>query len=288
MEIIKSFFNQNGKSKVYYVFFIPLVVYIFKALEMLYLTLQQMRTGNEIYWLKGIKFMPAFTATGFMTSFIEWFGVLYGFLVPLILVRVWEQFDNIDREFDREVDTVKMLYEDLQILGRGNKKLGDEIKGLLQQYVEHVIAKHPLESDKKSEERIAGDAILRQVRKKYSDLIHVAGKKEKESIPLITEMISQLNDLIDIRGDRIGLTNQRLFESLRIVALITTTIFLLPFYFAGFTVSSGILDNLLVFFVTLLVLFIYVILEDLDEPFSGIWSVDKDAWERLLKEIQNQ
>jgi hypothetical protein len=278
--------KPKKRSKLLNVLYIPAAVYIFKAMETLYPILKSALQVRGYTFLNELDYISEYTIEKFATPFVEWFGVLYGFLVPLILVRVWEQFDSIDREFDREADTVKILYEDLQLLNEENEQFGRPIIKLLYEYVKHVIAHHPDEANKVSTDRAEGDKILKQIREKYKGLIHSSSETRAESDPLITELIHRLNDIIDIRGDRIGMSDQRLFESLRVVALITSIIFLLPFYFVGFTSHSGLLDNILVFFVTLLVIFIYTILEDLDEPFDGIWKVDKETWSRLRDDIR--
>lgn len=102
---------------------------------------------------------------------------------------------------------------------------------------------------------------------------------------LVPELFERLKEITDIRGDRISLASQRLFDSLRIVALITSILFVIPFYFAVFTSKTGVLDIILIIGVTLLVIFIYMIIEDLDEPFHGTWKVSDDSWKNLLNDI---
>ena len=64
-------------------------------------------------------------------NFVEWFGVLYGFLLPTILVRVWEQFDNIDNVLDREADAVKSLVGDLMLLDEQHAPFRNQVLGCL-------------------------------------------------------------------------------------------------------------------------------------------------------------
>jgi hypothetical protein len=300
---------------------IPISIFAIKALEI-------------IFRFYGIE-ITRYTADGentFISNFIEWFGVLYGILLPLILVRVWEQLDDIDREFDREADTIKMLYEDVFYLQGKNVTFGKEIAELLRGYVEYVIGnyryeikpdakpkrkkyqrikgegnlvkirkdfkrfiqktrrylnkivkfeKETLESS--SQKRIAGDKILEKIRAQCKSLISSHIKTTDELDPFISEIFHRLNEIVDIRGDRIGLASQRLFGSLRTVALITSITFVLPFYFVGFTPETPILHNILIVCVTILVIFIYLIIEDFDEPFGGTWRITTDSWERVLE-----
>lgn len=258
----------------YYVLFIPGSIFLAKLLEIL-LRIFNIEFASPPDPLKG----------WYISNFIEWFGVLYGILLPLILVRVWEQLDDIDREFDREADTVRILYEDTFFLRRKDIKFGKEISNLLQEYVRHVRKNYKNEVNKSGTERVEGDQILERIRGQYQELIYSDMLEQKVSKFLVPELINRLNDLIDIRGDRIGLSSQRLFESLRIVALITSILFVLPFYFVSFSLSAGLLDNILSLGVTLLVIFIYVTIDDLDEPFGGSWRVSDDSWRRIRRDI---
>jgi len=257
----------------------------------------------------------------FVSNFINWFGILYGILLPLILIRVWEQLDILDTEFDREADTIKLLYEDIFYLAKNRAKIAKETGSLLQRYVNHILvnyqyelktfndSKQPTNSENQKaktldqltlayisrflhldykqidheEIKLAGDNILFSIRQKYKILILSGKDSGKMYDPVVDEIYRRLNDIVNIRATRIGLASQRLFQSLRIVALITSITFLLPFYFVGFEKNSLPLDNFLVGSVTLLVIFIYLIIEDFDEPFGGTWRITPDSWDRVLE-----
>lgn len=279
-----SWFNSIPKS----VFHIPLWIFIAKEIEV---------------WFQiiGWKFESPIGEDWFISNFVEWFGVLYGILLPLILVKAWEQLDAIDREFDREADTAKILYKDLEYLSDlpGKfKKVGDEITKLLYDYVVHVINNYKNEtkqSDDNNKSKNAGDKILDEMRGKFKVLIHSDTRKNGVSETLINELLEKLNELVDNRGDRISHASQRLFENLHTIALITSVIFLIPFYFAGpiyFSTSIGLpyfylLDTALILSVTFLVIYIYMIIEDLDEPFEGVKKITDDSWQLLLREMES-
>jgi hypothetical protein len=48
-------------------------------------------------------------------------------LLPTILVRVWEQFDEIDNVLDREADAVKSLVGDLMLLDEQYEAFRDHV-----------------------------------------------------------------------------------------------------------------------------------------------------------------
>lgn len=266
------------------VFQIPIWIFIAKEIEV---------------WFQiiGWKFESPVNENWFISNFVEWFGVLYGILLPLILVRAWEQLDAIDREFDREADTAKTLYKDLEYLSDLSgkyKKIGGDISKLLRDYVYHVVNNYKYEIKQSNDEsKNQGDSILEEMRGKFKILVRLEMNENAISDTLINELFAKLNDLVDNRGDRISHASQRLFENLHKVALITSIIFLIPFYFAGpayFSLSIGLpyfylLDTALILSVTFLVIYIYMIIEDLDEPFEGVKKITDDSWQNLLAEM---
>ena len=259
------------------IFYIPLSIIIAKEVEILFL-------------IMGWEFTSALDSNGFISNFIEWFGVLYGILLPLILVRAWEQLDAIDREFDREADAARILYKDLQFLSTLPGKVGDmgrDITQLLHNYVFYVKNNYKFEIKQSGDTvRVDGDKILEDLRVKFNGLLNPEIKQTSVSELLIGELFERLNDLTDSRGDRITLASQRLFENLRTIALFTSIVFLVPFYFAGLT-SFYLLDLILILSVTFLVIYIYMIIEDLDEPFEGVRKITDESWRHLLEEMDN-
>lgn len=221
----------------------------------------------------------------FAANFIEWFGVLYSILLPLILVRVWEQLDDIDREFDREADEIRIFFEDLSFFRGMDSVIEQNLSRLLREYVRHVIKKYPRETKEYKEERRIGDEILIKIRKQFSELISPKMMASKDTEFLVKELFQRLNEIVDIRGDRIGFASQRLFETFRLVALIASIVFIVPFYIIGFTTYTSFLDNVLIAGVTLLVIFVYLIIEDFDEPFGGTWKIDDETWQLLRQEM---
>lgn len=223
---------------------------------------------------------------GFVGNFIEWFGVLYGFLLPLILVKVWEQFDAIDHEFDSEADAVTILSEDIMLI-KQHLKFRIGLLCVLLHYVIHVKKFYNIEAnpgEKESMLRKRGSDLLRLARKKYSELVYDNGVAHPPE-SLKAELLRQINSIIDIRGDRISKAKERLFETLRSLAYITSLAWLVPFYYVNF--ELGWTGYVLVFIVTFLIMIIISIIEDLDEPYGGVWAVDIDSWGNLEDNIRS-
>lgn len=215
----------------------------------------------------------------FSKGFVEWFGTFYGFLLPLLLLRAWEQLDKADREFDREADSIKVLLEDIELLDDDFLDFKMDMVKDLHDYVRHVLLYYKTEHiDPNAEPKKAGDQLLQGIRAGYKDLIYRGGgAKARRLEPMTTELLERLNEAIDVRGDRISTFSERLFQSLRLVAIITSVIWLIPYYFLPYT-QLGVLGALLKLGVTFLIIFVLTIIDDLDGPFTGYWQVSTATW----------
>lgn len=221
----------------------------------------------------------------FFINFIEWFGVFYGFVISGVLIKVWEQFTAVERLFDKEADAVSVLHENIHLLGqRYYAHKMDAIKSL-HQYVSHVLSNYAVEHIQ-NDVKIMGNYILRKIRGGFSSLIHFKRNHEDTDLP-ITELNGQLNSLIDLRGDRISGSRQRIFESFRFLSIFISVMWLLPFYLLT-DESVSVIHQSLNIGVTFLVIFVLSVVEDLDEPFGGIWKISIEPWLQLQDELNQK
>lgn len=215
-------------------------------------------------------------------SFVEWFGVLYSFLLPLILVKAWEQFEALERDFDREADSLKVFVEDVMLLPSSFKQKKKNIILAAVEYTKHIQENYIEEGIRKSDAKKKGDDILNKLKKEMSSFFTNASASKNIS-SLISQVLSQLNTIIDVRGDRISNSKQRLFPGLRFVAVLASYVWLIPFYFLNY--KLGLYGDGLVFAVTALIVFVLHTIEDLDEPFYKKWKLDIDHWKDLEDEF---
>lgn len=207
-------------------------------------------------------------------NFIEWFGVLYGVLLALVVVEVWQKFSLLNKEIDREADALVLLLKNIRFL---DDKL--KIKQIAQRVLEY-------------------SKIMLQIEKTYAfndskastklDEIHqeVGGilKSEKCPLPLAIQIIYHINDAIDIRGDWIAHAKERMPAALRILSIFTSIIWVLGFF--GLNIKSDILAFILTGAATFTVLTILFIIIDLDDPEGGVWGVEFESFEILKDEAE--
>src|SRR5690606_4568750 len=116
-KIVGFFRTFLSEPLTFYTILISFSISVFIILDAAYPAIVRGMPRVGLSWLATL--YPEFATPDdrdFSEGFVEWFGVFYGFILPLILIRAWEQFDRADREFDREADVIKVLYGDVMLL----------------------------------------------------------------------------------------------------------------------------------------------------------------------------
>ena len=209
-------------------------------------------------------------------NFIEWFGVAYGLLVALVLVNVWSNFDVLEKEFDREADAILMLFQAVNKIKETPKtrKIKQHIINSIKDYVSHINESYLVEHIKPKIKDV-GDYILE---KTQNGIAHVG---EKEIIDF--ELYRMLNDVIDIRSNRISLSKKRMPKPIWGVSLAASILWLIPFYALNF--RNDWVAIILGGGVTAIVVAILVVIRDLDDPFTGTWRINNTEWAFLGEKL---
>jgi hypothetical protein len=210
-------------------------------------------------------------------QFIEWFGVPYGLLLALVLVNVWTQFDTTNRAFDREADAVSAFYDTSLLIS--NREVRKQLHKSIREYVEHVNACY-FKEYMIGEIKTSGDAYLNKIRKLTGRLI-----KGKENDVLTGELLQLINELTDDRGDRLSYSKQRMPKPVLILAFVASFLWLTPFFILGFT--NTLAGIVFIGGVSFIVVSILLIVNDLDNPFTGTWCINLDSWNELLIKLKN-
>jgi len=205
-------------------------------------------------------------------QFIEWLGIPYGMLMALMLINVWTQFDTVGRAFDREADSILAFYNSIILVP--NPKIKRALKTNIYHYIEHVKANFSTEFADVRLKR-EGNKILNEI----LELI-VASTKAKSGGSLSLELLRLHNDWVTDRGERLSFSSQRMPTPVMMLYFIASFLWLAPFFILKF--SSPFIGMFFIGGVTLLIISIGLIMNDLDKPFEGAWGVNLDAWDELL------
>lgn len=277
--------NSFFKSKSYYVIHIPLFIIIVKSIAVLINNLEIISVKYNLEWMNQIGLFSKNQPQYFFENFASWSGVLYGFLIPLVLVQGLDQFREFDRIFFKEANSARALIDKLNFFHEDNYEIKRRITQSLIEYIKHVMSNFMNEANDLSTSR-NGDNLLREVRKEFKSLLHPNMTSVKEPESLLIELLNQLDELINLRGERIILSTESISDMFRTFGVFASIIFLTPFYIIGFTPTTGVIENILVFGLTILVIYIYIIVDDLIDPFGGIWKIEPDSWDRILQDIE--
>lgn len=220
----------------------------------------------------------------YIESFIEWFGVPYGFFIGLVLVNLWAKHDAVEREFDIEADATSTIYQTILLVKKNPRPAfpKNTIIIKVEAYISHVQKHYKNEHEKNGyEAKKQGDNYLKDIRDAIGVLLHTT---EEESIKL--ELLNNINQLADARADRITHSRQKTPKVVWVVAIVSSVLWLIPFY--GLHFNLGIVTTFLVGGVTFIVAAILAIVWDLDHPFTGTWKIGLDAWDELERRVTTQ
>ena len=212
-------------------------------------------------------------------NFIEWFGVPYGLILALVLVNVWTQFEQTERAFDREGDTALRLYNTFHFASDESLKI--EVGQKIKDYVSLVRQSHSGDKKETKELGYTEETLLEDIRKKIEELLR--DKKEHDLAIILMEL---LNKLVDDRGDRISYERLRLPGPIRGLSITASLAWLIPFYSLKFT--SPLVGPLFIVAVTLVVVSILLIIEDLDNPTEGAWRVRLISLTELEEKLEQE
>lgn len=268
-----------------YIIIIPTVIIFFIVLERIYPYLASSATRLGFPSLQFA--YPNFLSQDgyyFVLNFIDWFSILYGLFLPILLIKTWQQFGDIDRKFQLENIALKTLAESILLLGTSFRDFKLSLLTNLLQYSEHV-------RDSYSEEcfdeqlKFSGGQILSDVRKHFYAFSPSPSTIRSSEFKL--ELLLLVNNLVILREERIIASGQRVFESLRTITLVLSLLWLTPLYFVNFSNESDLFSQLLVLGATFLIVYVFTIMDDLDEPFHGAWKIRAESWSHLSGEISS-
>jgi len=205
-------------------------------------------------------------------GFIEWFGVIYGVLLALIVVEAWQKNSIINNEVDREADALVLLLKTARYIE--NKRKIKSLAQNLKDYAEKVIQLQGDNCFGNHEISDHLDAIHREAGKIVTD--------EQTPAPIAAEIMRQVNDAIDTRGDWVAHAKEHILPELWGLIIFSSVAWVICFF--GLKVETLALSIFIsvvaIFTVSLVILFI----KDMDNPSCGLWHVHFESFEVLKDE----
>jgi len=215
---------------------------------------------------------------GLLEVFFNIFGVLYAIIVGFVIYLVLDNYNDIKSYIDSEINEIQDL-RDYLIYVDEQEELKKEIKAKIKKYLDFVIHEEwpAMESYKKID--MDTPPIIYE--------IMVAINKIKVNNPsdqvALEKLIGSVAGITTYRTNRLSASLERLPMLMRHLIAILSAFIVLSFTLIpieNFWVNMG-LNAISGFGISL----IYFIIEDLDYPFGGVWSIKPEAFEELMKKL---
>jgi hypothetical protein len=208
----------------------------------------------------------------FANYFLSAVGVFYALLVGLIAVAVWENMSSVEGIVEDEAVSISEIYSDLEGYPQPQR---DRLRGLLRQYLHHVIEQEwPVQQ--KGEEPTSGVPLAEAIVHEWMRF-EPATEGQKA---IHAEALRELNVFLGLRRERLQAVGTGLPGLLWIVVLMgaAMTIGLTYFFYTENRRLHLLLTGILS---TIIGLVVFVILA-MDRPMIGELGVPPDSFREVL------
>ena len=216
-------------------------------------------------------------------SFFSVFGVVYAIVAGFLLVTVLNRYSALSQTIEDELNAVESIRDLLVYFREDQLEASTKMKHSLEQYVrslsesEWVRMSDPgsIVNSDTSEELYE---IMRSGR-----AIRVEDSADRVALSAVVENVSEVARL---RTRRIALSNERLPPRLRLLVVFMSVAMVAGFIFLG--VRSPSMHVFMVVAIAVSLHLLYMIVDDLDHPFYGVWNVDKTPLQELLARFETE
>lgn len=203
-----------------------------------------------------------------LQNYIEWFGIIYTFVLTLIVGQTWKKYNQIMNELDREADALDLLYQICAMFE--NKKLGKTLILAIENYAQAMTGLNF------NDKRLEGEAHekLKDISECVLRLIQIS-KDDDECLK--SQLLHQFNEVYDSRGDRFDIIESKLPIHIWILLIIISLIWINGFLWLKF--NSYILENYILGSIMFSISFLFYLARDLDDPNNGWWKMKFESFD---------
>ena len=208
------------------------------------------------------------------------FGVLYAIIIGFILISTLDKFNNLKRSIDSEVNEIQNVRILLKYFSDSQQEIINNVRKALLSYVNSI---HSIEWENmiKKESLPEFSSELENVIESVS---HLKSEDENDNIAL-TSIINTLSGLTECRTKRIYLSNEEIPPPIMKLLIFMSIILVAGFIILG--VENFWVHLFMVSSLSTTVQLIINLLTDLNNPFEGIWVVEKNHYQGIIGSIEN-
>jgi len=213
--------------------------------------------------------------------FFNVFGVVYAIVAGFLLLTVLNRYSALSRVIEDELNAVESIRDFLVYLRDDQHEASTRMKRALARYVRSLSENEWGQmSDPSAAMNSDTSEELYEVMRS-GKAIQADGSADRIALTAIVENVSEVTKL---RTRRIALSNERLPSRLKMLMVFMSVVLAVAFALLG--VRGAPIHVFILVTLVVSIHLLYMIIEDLNHPFYGVWNVAKDPLERLLARFQ--
>ena len=216
-------------------------------------------------------------------SFFNVFGVVYAIVAGFLLLTVLNRYSTLGRVMEDELNAVESIRDFLVYFRDDQHEASTRMKRALSQYVRSLSeTEWGQMSDPNAAMNSDTSEELYEVMRS-GKAIQAKGSADRIALTAIVESVSEVTKL---RTRRIALSNERLPSRLKLLMVFMSVVLAAAFALLG--VRGAAVHVFILVALVASIHLLYMIIEDLDHPFYGVWNVAKDPLEQLLGRFETE
>ena len=200
-------------------------------------------------------------------EFYSVFGMIYAIVSGFLLVEVLNRFNKLSEVVEAELNAISDV-RDFLLYVDGQEDIKQSVKKELQEYVHSVAT---VEWSTMNDDY----AVLNSdTSKELYDVMHAVNKVEvnnESDREALHFLISEMSSITSLRTERISIANQQLPPRLKHLL-----VYMLVVLVAAFVINAGMepwIHCFMVGSITACVHLLYIVIADLNTPFTGLWTI---------------
>ena len=230
----------------------------------------------------GYKIVPCAIAEIFFSVF----GVLYAIVVGLLIIDALRRLRDMSATIQDEVNTIEDVWECIRYIDDtgDNQTYKEKMVEALQRYVGSVIKKEwdDMKNVKKRK-------LEREMPPSLTDVMENIGKIRTDggrNFIAVQALIGKMADLTSHRSKRRELALQVFHHPLHILIRFMSVVITVGFLFLNVERLS--VHIFIVCAIVVSLIWLHVVIRDLDDPYGGYWAIDKDPFLQVKKMLEGR
>lgn len=206
-------------------------------------------------------------------NYLQTLGTIYAVLLAFVVIAVWQQFNDARNYVEREANELLDLFRTAKGFF---EPVRSELQGHLRNYVDAVLREEWAAMAR------GEHAVFERVWSifdRVSDVLHGCEPRAEREKSLYSEALSRLNDLSDVRTNRLSASRMKIPLALRILLYTGAAITVGSMYL--FAVEDFLVHAVMTGAMAGAVSHVLYVIGDLDDAFGGDWQVPREPFERV-------